>query len=85
MSLLVFSGGSSSALGISGIRSVGSSLSMSMSALTFGNVYSKIYSGLIFLSSDPHFEVSNMGNKLVEYLRLKAIDKEANAAARFAF
>jgi hypothetical protein len=53
-----------------------------MSALTFGNVYSKIYSGLVFLNNDPHFEVAGMASKLVDYLKLRAVDKEAAAAAR---
>ena len=73
--------GGSSGIGIFGNRSSGS-LSVSMSALTFGNVYTKIYSGLVFLSNDPHFEVANMASKLIEFLRLKAIDKEAAAVAR---
>jgi len=68
-------------IGILGNRSSGS-LSVSMSTLTFGNVYTKIYSGLVFLSNDPHFEVATMANRLLDYLRLRAIDKEAAAAAR---
>lgn len=38
-------------------------------------VYSKVYSGLVFLANDPHIDVSSMASKLVEYLKLKAKDK----------
>jgi hypothetical protein len=48
-----------------------------MSTLTFGNVYTKIFGGLVFLSNDPHPEVAAMASKLVEYLKNRAADKEA--------
>ncbi len=38
-------------------------------------MYSKVYSGLVFLANDPHVEVSTMASKIVEYIKLKAKDK----------
>ena len=45
-------------------------------------MYTKIYSGLVFLGHDPHNEVASMANKLLDYLKHRAINKEAAAAAR---
>ena len=50
---------------------------MSMSSLGFGNVYSKIFGGVVALSHDPHPEVAAMATKLVEYLKNRSADKEA--------
>ena len=56
-----------------GNRSTGNLGSVSsMSSLSHGNIYSKLWNGLILLASDPHPEVAIMGNTITSYIGAKA-------------
>ena len=56
-----------------GNRSTGNLGSVSsISSLSHGNIYSKLWNGLILLASDPHPEVASMTSVITNYIRLKA-------------
>ena len=56
-----------------GNRSAGNLGSISsMSSLSHGNIYSKLWNGLILLASDPHPEVALMTNAITSYIHSKA-------------
>jgi hypothetical protein len=44
----------------------------SISSLSHGNIYSKLWNGLILLASDPHPEVASMSSVITNYIHLKA-------------
>ena len=43
----------------------------SMSSLSHGNIYSKLWNGIILLASDPDPDVSSMTNVIIAYIRSK--------------
>ena len=56
-----------------GNRSAGNLGSVSsISSLSHGNIYSKLWNGLILLGADPHPEVASMTNVITSYIRMKA-------------
>ena len=61
-----------------GNRSAGNLGSVSsISSLSHGNIYSKLWNGILLLASDPDPEVSSMTNVIISYIRSKT--KEGNS------
>ena len=65
-----------------GNRSTGNLGSVSsISSLSHGNIYSKLWNGIILLASDPDPDVSSMTNVIIAYIRSKTKEGHSIAGA----